>query len=148
MSHAESTLHITVGPGTEGMARESRIDPGGDTEPPLQSVLDALDDEDCRDIIRALSEPMTAEEVSEACDIPSSTTYRKLDLLSEADLLAESVDVRSDGHHATCYRTDFQAVIVALTEARDLTVEVERPGEDAADRLASMWGEVRKGAGR
>lgn len=130
------------------MARESRVGPGGESKPPLQSVLDALEDEDCREIIRTLEEPMTAEEVSEACDIPSSTTYRKLDLLSEADLLAESVDVRSDGHHATCYRTDFQAVILALTEARDLSVEIERPGEDAADRLATMWGEVRRGAGR
>jgi DNA-binding transcriptional ArsR family regulator len=126
------------------MARERIREP----EPPLQSVLDALDDEDCRQIIRTLAEPMTAEEVSETCDIPSSTVYRKLDLLSEADLLAESVDVRSDGHHATCYRTDFRAVVVALTEGRDLSVEIRRPEGDAADRLAAMWGEVRKGAGR
>ncbi|GAA0204467.1 winged helix-turn-helix domain-containing protein [Halobaculum roseum] len=126
------------------MVRDTR--PGADPEPDLQPVLDALDDPDCRTIIEHLDEPLTAGEVSEECDIPMSTTYRKLDLLSEAQLLAESVEVRQDGHHATRYRTDFEEVIVALTEERSLDVEIERPAEDAADRLASMWGEVRKGA--
>jgi len=130
------------------MARESRSGPTGESEPSLEPVLDALNDADCRAIVAALEEPMTAEEVSEACGIPSSTTYRKLDMLSEADLLAESVEVRSDGHHATRYRTDFEAVTVALVEDRSLRVSVERPAEDPADRLASMWGEVRREAGR
>ena len=118
----------------------------GDDPPDLQSVLDALDDPDCRTIIEHLDEPMTASEVSEECDIPMSTTYRKLDLLTEASLLAEGTEIRPDGHHATRYRTDFNEVIVALAEDRSLDVEIERPAEDAADRLASMWGEVRKGA--
>jgi len=126
------------------MVRDSR--PGTEPGPNLQSVLDALDDEDCRTIIEHLEEPLTAGEVSEECDIPMSTTYRKLDLLSDAQLLAEGVEVRQDGHHATRYRTDFNEVIVALAEDRSLDVEIDRPSEDAADRLASMWGEVRRGA--
>ena len=125
------------------MVRDSR--PGADPGPSLQPVLDALDDPDCRTIIEHLDEPLTAGEVSEECDIPMSTTYRKLDLLSEAQLVAESVDVRQDGHHATRYRTDFEDVILSLTETRNLDVTIERPDEDAADRLATMWGEVRKG---
>ncbi len=122
--------------------------PGADTEPDLQPVLDALDDPDCRIIIEHLEKPMTAGEVSEECDIPMSTTYRKLDLLSEAKLLAEGVEVRQDGHHATRYRTDFENVVVSLTDDRTLDVSIERPAEDAADRLATMWGEVRKEADR
>lgn len=50
-------------------------------EPSLQAVLDALDDPDCREILRVIDEPMTACEISDATDIPSSTVYRKLDLL-------------------------------------------------------------------
>lgn len=119
-----------------------------EAESSLQSVLEALGDEDCRTIVRALEEPMTAEEVSAACDIPSSTTYRKLDLLSEAGLVAESIEVRADGHHTTRYRPDFERVVVTLTEGHDLTVLVKRRTDDAADRLASMWGEVRREAGR
>ena len=126
------------------MVRDTR--PGADPGPHLQPVLDALDDEDCRTIIRRLDEPLTAGEVAEECDIPTSTTYRKLDLLSEAQLLAEGVEVRQDGHHATRYRTDFERVIVSLVESRDLDVTIDRPADDAADRLASMWSEVRKGA--
>ncbi|MFC7098907.1 winged helix-turn-helix domain-containing protein [Halobaculum marinum] len=126
------------------MVRDFR--PGSDPGPHLQPVLDALDDEDCRTIIRRLDEPLTAGEVSEECDIPASTAYRKLDLLSEAQLLAEGVEVRQDGHHATRYRTDFEEVIVSLAEDRNLGVSIERPADDAADRLASMWSEVRKGA--
>ena len=120
-------------------------DPLGREEPPdLETVLDALDDADCRTIIRHLDEPMTASEVAEACDIPMSTTYRKLDLLSEASLLDEGTQVRSDGHHTTQYRLAFEEVSFGLDDARDLTVSIERPTRTADERLASLWGEVRK----
>ena len=110
----------------------------------LETVLDALDDTDCRAIIRHLDEPMTASEVSETCDIPMSTTYRKLDLLSDASLLNEGTQVRSDGHHATQYRIAFEEVTFGLTETRELSVSVSRPARSADERLASLWGEVRR----
>ncbi|WP_251343174.1 winged helix-turn-helix domain-containing protein [Haloplanus halophilus] len=116
----------------------------GDDPPDLQSVLDALDDADCRTIIQHLDEPMTATEVSEECDIPMSTTYRKLDLLTEASLLAEGTEIRPDGHHATRYEVDFDAVAIGLTEDRELDVTIDRPSRTADERLASLWGEVRK----
>jgi DNA-binding IclR family transcriptional regulator len=116
----------------------------GDDQPDLQSVLDALDDADCRTIIRHLDEPMTATEVSEECDIPMSTTYRKLDLLTDASLLVEGTEIRPDGHHATRYELDFETVSIGLTEAHDLEVSIDRPARTADERLASLWGEVRK----
>lgn len=120
-------------------------DPGSGKEmPDLQSVLDALDDPACRTIVRQLDEPMTANELSEACEIPMSTTYRKLDLLTEASLLAESTEIRSDGHHATRYHLDFEAVEIGLTEDRNLDIAVDRPARSADERLASLWEEVRK----
>jgi DNA-binding IclR family transcriptional regulator len=116
----------------------------GDDPPDLQSVLNALDDADCRTIIQHLDEPMTATEVSEECDIPMSTTYRKLDLLTDASLLAEGTEIRSDGHHATRYEVDFDTVSIGLTEDQALEVSIERPARSAEERLASLWGEVRK----
>ncbi|RCU48210.1 ArsR family transcriptional regulator [Haloplanus salinus] len=116
----------------------------GDDPPDLQSVLDALDDPDCRTIIEHLDEPMTANEVSEECDIPMSTTYRKLDLLTEASLLAEGTEIRTDGHHATRYRVDFEAVEIGLTAERVLDISIDRPSRATDERLASLWGEVRK----
>ncbi|MFB6243386.1 MAG: helix-turn-helix domain-containing protein [Halobaculum sp.] len=115
------------------------------SDPDLDAVLDALDDDDCRVIIEQLEEPMTAAELSDETDIPSSTMYRKLDLLSEAALVDEGTEVRSDGHHASVYVTDFEEVRVSLEDDRSLDVAVERPSDtDADERLSAMWQEVRR----
>lgn len=113
-------------------------------DPQVDVVLDALDDDDCRRIIRTLEQSMTASEVSETCDIPRSTAYRKLELLSEASLVAEEVELRSDGHHTTRYLLDFETVHLELDEDRDLGVSVERPEQTPEERVAALWEEVRK----
>jgi DNA-binding transcriptional ArsR family regulator len=115
---------------------------GGPDTPSLQSVLDALDDPDCREMLRRLDDPMTASGLSEECEIPMSTTYRKLDLLSEASLVVESTEIRSDGHHATLYDAGVDAVTIAF-EDDAITVTVNRPESRPEERLASMWREVR-----
>ncbi|WP_255196870.1 winged helix-turn-helix domain-containing protein [Halorarius litoreus] len=111
-------------------------------EPDLETVLDALDDETCRGIVEELTEPMTATEVSEACSVPLSTTYRKLDRLAEASLVTTATEVRRDGHHTTHYRTDFQSVLVEFHEESQLGVNVARPQVPEA-RLETLWSEVR-----
>jgi DNA-binding transcriptional ArsR family regulator len=116
----------------------------GDDDPGLQAVLDALEDPDCRAIVGAMTEPMTASEASEATDIPLSTTYRKLDRLSDAGMVEERTEIRSDGHHTTRYRVDFEAVVVALDEDRSFGVEITRPSRTPEERLAGIWSEVRK----
>ncbi len=112
--------------------------------PELESVLEALDDEDCRTIIRYLDEPRTASEVSSGCDIPMSTTYRKLDLLRDASLLSEGTQIRSDGHHATRYEVAFDSVRVERTEVNTLEIRIDRPTRTSDERLAAMWNEVRR----
>jgi len=120
-------------------------DPFADDEAPdLQEVLDALDDPDCRAIVSALEEPMTASEISEESDIPLSTTYRKLDRLEEAQLLFEGTEIRSDGQHASIYEVDFEEVVIALTEERDFETEIARRPRTPDQRLESLWSEVRK----
>ncbi|RYJ14849.1 ArsR family transcriptional regulator [Halogeometricum borinquense] len=110
----------------------------------LLSVLDALDDADARAIIRALVEPMTASELSDECDIPLSTTYRKLDLLTEADLLIEGTEIRADGHHTTTYEVTFDEVRIELTDERRLDVNVVRPEQAPDQQLADIWSAVRR----
>ena len=112
--------------------------------PDLQSVLDALDDEDCRRIIEVLTEPMTAKEISEGCDMPLSTTYRKLDLLTEASLLSERTVIQSDGHHTTQYEIAFERVEIELDDDHDITVAIQRTPESTDERLETLWAEVRK----
>ncbi|WP_436927070.1 helix-turn-helix domain-containing protein [Halosimplex amylolyticum] len=120
-------------------------DPFADDEAPdLQDVLDALDDPDCRAIVTALNEPMTASEISEASDIPLSTTYRKIDRLEEAQLLFEGTEIRPDGQHASIYEVDFEEVVISLTEERDFETEIARQPRTPDQRLESLWSEVRK----
>jgi DNA-binding transcriptional ArsR family regulator len=83
----------------------------GDDEPTrltaadsIQSVLDALDDTDCRDILEATrGDPKTAGEIADECDLPSSTAYRKIDQLDDADLLTEKLRIRRSGKHVSEY---------------------------------------------
>jgi DNA-binding transcriptional ArsR family regulator len=123
------------------MAREPSV---GDP-PELQTLLDALDDADASAIIRAIEESATANEVSERCDIPLSTTYRKLDVLTEAGLLVEGTEIRSDGHHTTTYTVAFEEVRIAPTGSWEFVVEIARTEATRPDeRLADIWTSVRE----
>lgn len=122
----------------------SRVSAGDGDSPGLEEVLAALHDTDCRAIIRELSDPMTAEEISEAADIPLSTTYRKLDRLTEASLLEEGVEVRKDGQHVSRYILVFDEVNITLSDDRELEVEVSGEQQTPEQRLATLWSEVRK----
>lgn len=115
-----------------------------ETEPEPAAVLSALDDADCRDIISCLEAPMTANELSDVCDVPLSTMYRKLDRLSDATLLEEGTEIRPGGQHATRYEVDFQEVAFALDDDRQFDVSVARPARTADERLASLWSHVRE----
>ncbi|MUW15038.1 helix-turn-helix domain-containing protein [Halorubrum sp. CBA1125] len=113
--------------------------------PSVETVLDALADEAARRIVTALSEPKTASELSEECDIPLSTTYRKLELLTEASLLEESTDIRRDGQHTTRYSVSFDSITVSLDEDdREFGVEFSRPDRTRDERLADLWSELRE----
>lgn len=114
-------------------------------EPEVETVLEALCDEDCRMIIRHLERPMTASDVSETCDIPLSTTYRKLDTMVNATLLEELTEIRTDGRHTTRYRPGFEEVLIAIEDDRTLDMSVSRPARSADERLEFLWSEVKKG---
>lgn len=115
--------------------------------PPADAVLDILGDEPSRRIIEALSEPMTANELSEVCDIPLSTMYRKLDQLTETSLLVESTHIRKNGQHTTVYEPNFSTIAVTLDEDHELRFDIDRPLEQttADKRLEELWTKVREG---
>lgn len=115
-----------------------------DDTPEPSEVLDALSDDAATSIIAALDEPMTASQVSEECDIPLSTTYRKLDTLAEVDLLEESTEIRRDGQHTTRYTVAFDEITVNVTDDNELVVEMSRPERPADERLADLWSRVRE----
>lgn len=110
----------------------------------LETVLEALQDEDCRTIIRNLREAMTVDEISETTDIPLSTTYRKLDTLTEAGLVAEGVQMRTDGQHASQYVVAFDGVSIDLSEDMEFVVDITEDPQSADERLATLWTAVRE----
>lgn len=117
---------------------------GRDAPPDLQVVLDALDDADCRRLVRSMDAPRTARELSETCDMPLSTTYRKLDLLSDSSLVDERTQIRAGGHHTTQYVLDFTAVRIALDANRAFEVDISRPARTPDEHLAQLWEAVRR----
>ena len=119
-----------------------RADPDpGDESPPLQAILDALDDADCRAILRETTEPMTATQLSDACDIPTSTLYRKLELLGEAGLVRERVSINPGGGRTSRYERDFDGVTVSMDDG-EFAVSVDRPPRRAEERLADIWSKM------
>ncbi|WP_440766121.1 helix-turn-helix domain-containing protein [Natronorubrum sp. DTA7] len=94
------------------------------------AVLGALDDDACRAILEATSEEsLTATELSEQCEIPMSTAYRKVEKLTEADLVEERVRINTSGKHATEYRKCFDDVLVSV-DGGDIAIEMTKPDTD------------------
>lgn len=110
--------------------------------PDLQAVFAELDDPACRAILSHITEPMTATDLSGVCDVPKSTLYRKLDLLSNASLVRELVDVGSDGGRITRYERDVSDVTVSIDDEGSFSVKLERPSRGMDGRLAEMWSEM------
>jgi len=95
-------------------------------------VLRALDDADCRAILGAVDDrARSAREIAETCDLPTSTTYRKLDRVAAAGLVSERTQVALDGTTHSEYRTAVAAVRVSLESPDGFAVTVafrdERP---------------------
>ncbi|MCG1003609.1 MULTISPECIES: helix-turn-helix domain-containing protein [Halobacterium] len=112
-----------------------------DTED-VQHVLDALDDTDCRTILEATREDtMTVGEISEACDLPQSTAYRKVDILADAGLLDESLRVRRSGKHVSEYDCGIEDVTLSVDgDGVSLTVDHAdtEPSATFADSLSTQ----------
>jgi DNA-binding transcriptional ArsR family regulator len=108
----------------------------------LQAVLDALDDPECQTILRETAEPMTAKELIERCDIPKSTVYRKLDLLSTASLVRERIEIHPEGGRITRYQRDFTDVTISMDDDDQIDVEIRRPKRSADERLANIWSKM------
>jgi len=106
----------------------------------VQSFMDVLTDADCRAMIAATTdEALTARELSEAVDLPLSTTYRKLDRLTETGLLAERTRLAAGGSHPSEYRRSVDDVVVSVgaEDGATLTVSGDPRGEEPEPLLVN-----------
>ncbi|WP_254862967.1 winged helix-turn-helix domain-containing protein [Halovivax gelatinilyticus] len=108
-----------------------------DTEAELTGVLGALEDADCRAILEATTdEAHSASELAEACELALSTTYRKLDQLSEAGLLEEGLRIRRSGKHTSEYSARIDEFTVTVTASDGVQVTLTEAESD--DPLTSF----------
>lgn len=123
------------------MARATRQDDDENTFTTtefVQSVLDALDDEECRAILEVTKrESLSASEIADECDLPSSTAYRKIDLLADADLLEEELRIRRSGKHVSEYACAIDDVTLSVDDS-GVELSVSRT-EPAAVDLANPF---------
>lgn len=95
--------------------------------------MGAFEDADCRAIIEATSEQArAASELCELCDLSSSTAYRKVDELTEAGLLTESIRVSQSGSHTSEYSLAVSDLKIDLQDGLELTMTSDQNGLVAA----------------
>jgi len=121
----------------------SMTDPTVSGDPDLATVIGLLDDDHVRSILAAASaRPLSANQLSDRCDVSVSSIYRRVDRLVEADLLAEWTRPRADGHHETVYVSRLDRFELSVDDG-DLSWDLERDdaeSTDVADELTRLWG--------
>jgi len=90
-----------------------------------------------RILVETRNEYKSAQALSDSCDADPSTIYRRIERLSEAELLAVQQQLDPDGHHYKAYRANLDALHIRL-EDEGFTVEVDRR-EPPADRFTRLY---------
>ena len=111
-----------------------------DDAPDLESIVGALDDDGCRRIVAVLDEPLTVDEIADAADLPRSTTYRKLDRLTDASLVTETAGGLRGPDRKARYVSDVDRIRIDLDEDRELRAVVSR----ATNRAVGIWSDLRQ----
>ena len=79
-----------------------------------QLRLEMIADAQARRMLEALGEPLTVSELAEACSMPKSTTYRKIDKLQAAGLVETKTRVARSGSHPTAYKRSVDKLEIRL----------------------------------
>ncbi len=88
-------------------------------------LLDVLGDQRSRSILDAASgEWRSVEKISDDCDIPLSTIYRRVREMTEEGVLSKKVRYRDDGQHVKEYRISEQLREQEMELSPSLKLEV------------------------
>jgi len=106
-------------------------------------LLQTLGNKYSAEILDATDEPRSAQELSDELDIPIATCYRRIDELTEHDLLELHDNILSDDRRRIkVYRRNVDAVRVEFDEA--LTVDIEERSE-VTNTLDEAWRTLSEG---
>ncbi|SDJ18224.1 Helix-turn-helix domain-containing protein [Halovenus aranensis] len=111
---------------------------------PSVDLLQTLGNKYSAEILDATDEPRSAQELSDELDIPIATCYRRIDELTEHDLLELHDNILSDDRRRIkVYRRNVEAVHIEF-EDDELFVEVEERSE-VANTLDEAWKTLSEG---
>jgi predicted ArsR family transcriptional regulator len=100
-------------------------------------ILQTLGNKYSAEILDATDEPQSAQELSDELGIPIATCYRRIDELTEHDLLELHDNILSDDRRRIkVYRRNVETIHVDFDE--DLTVSVEERSE-VTNKLDEAW---------
>jgi len=100
-------------------------------------VLRTLGNKYSAEILDATDEPKSAQELSDQLDIPIATCYRRIDELTDHDLLELHDNVLSDDRRRIkVYRRNVDAIAVDFDES--LLIDVQERSE-VTNRLDEAW---------
>ena len=101
-------------------------------------VLRVLGNEYNAEILEATNEPHSAQELSEALDVPIATCYRRIDELTEEELLELYDRPLSDEHRRiNVYRRNVDEVRVEFDEEECRVTVQER--SEIKNKLDDVW---------
>ena len=100
-------------------------------------LLQTLGNKYSAEILDATDEPRSAQELSDQLGIPIATCYRRIDELTEHDLLELHDNILSDDRRRIkVYRRNVDAVRIEFDE--ELTVDIEERSE-VTNTLDEAW---------
>ena len=106
-------------------------------------LLQTLGNKYSAEILDATDEPRSAQELSDELEIPIATCYRRIDELTEHDLLELHDNILSDDRRRIkVYRRNVETVHIDFEEA--LTVSVEERSE-VTNKLDEAWRTLSEG---
>ncbi|MFC4541359.1 ArsR/SmtB family transcription factor [Halosolutus amylolyticus] len=111
------------------------------TSNPSEVFQVLADDYARRILVAADREPMTAKDLSDACDASLATVYRRVSMLQEHDLVEERRSIGPDGSHRSEFETVLEGLHLDLSEG-ELTLAMETRDE-LADNFTSLWDDIR-----
>ncbi|WP_255170921.1 winged helix-turn-helix domain-containing protein [Natrononativus amylolyticus] len=102
-----------------------------------REILSAFDDADCRTILEVVGDDdgLSASEISDRSDVPLSTTYRKLETLTEAGLLDQQLRIRRSGKHTREYTRRIEDVRISVDDG-GIELHVSRCADSSSPLFA------------
>ena len=112
-----------------------------DDDRSIEDVLDTIGDPYARDVLAAICrKSRSAQELADDLDHSIQTIYRRIDLLSEHNLVKSQTRIADDGNHYQVYESRFNSALISL-ENDEYDVRIYRE-ENLPSRFDGLWNEL------